>query len=117
MSDFDRLVPGLCDAHRARIATIPLPDDRRHPDAEALHPDGGSVGVCSARDSGAALPLGRCVSVAAEHQLVWHRNLRVFRGGVWSYSDPSVARAAYRNRSDSTLRSGHVGFRCVSEGR
>ncbi len=38
MSDFDRLVPGLCDAHRARIATIPLPDDRRHPDAEVPFP-------------------------------------------------------------------------------
>ncbi|MFO0604998.1 MAG: bifunctional serine/threonine-protein kinase/formylglycine-generating enzyme family protein [Polyangiales bacterium] len=45
------------------------------------------------------------------------RTLRVDRGGGWGDGDPSFARAAHRNRGDSTFRFGDVGFRCVAEGR
>ena len=41
---------------------------------------------------------------------------RVFRGGGWGYSDPSLFRSAYRYGIAPANRSSDLGFRCAQRG-
>ena len=110
--DFERFVPGLCDQLRARVGTLPLPDDRRHPDADKALPTFRTTLPSRAELAGrtyelsrdaaeaanVALELGQPLLVTGEPgcgktDLAYGLALQLGRPHVWRYDTTSVATA------------------------